>query len=614
MDQNKQTKLPSAKIATHYFIIMAIAAITLWVLRSCLNNQFTNWDDPDYIISNSLVKDISLNNLKAIFSRPVMGIYHPITMLSYAIEYYFVRLSPWLYHFDNLVMHIVTTILVYAFVYLLTSRKITAIITALLFGIHPMHVESVAWISGRKDLLCGLFYVAACIIYLLYLQSKTSRKKGLYAGVLILFICALLSKPVAVTLPLVLLLVDYYKSRAWGKNILLEKIPHFLLAVLSGTLSVITQRAIGSISLHNVSYSVFERLALGAYALIWYMYKAVAPSGLCCFYPYPQNPGSLPFVFYTYPVVLVAIVFIIWKFARRNKDVIFGLLFFLVNIALLLQVIPVGQAIVADRYSYISYIGLFFIAGRYFQHFYDAGIYKLYRKLVLAIAIICFGYLGYAANERCKVWYDSISLWQDELKQAAGQNSMAYDNLGAIYYDKWMNTNNREEKKTDADSAEYLMKQSIGLDPDDSDKPYEAVASLLYAKREFDSAQYFFSMATKLNPTAGRHLNYGNFLMQMGKSDSALAEYNAAIVQNPDLYAPYLNSGKILLHQKHWDEAMKDFNEAINTHPNSGEAYYQRSFCDTEIGIRAQALKDVETAISLGYQSIDTDYYHDLRK
>jgi tetratricopeptide (TPR) repeat protein len=609
---NKDPHINTGKKRPANLLIPAgIAAVTWLFLKVCLNNQFTNWDDPDYVVRNPLIKDVSWDGLKAIFSTPVMGNYHPLTILSYAIEYSVAAIEPWLYHFDSLVLHIIATLLVYWFVNIVTRRQVAAAVTALLFGLHPMHMESVAWVAGRKDELCALFYIMACIAHVYYTRAAQLKKWRWYIIVIALFICALLSKPIAVTLPLTLLLIDHFEKRKWKKSILIEKTPHFILSLIFGIISIKAQYGIGAANLQSAGFNAVERIMLGAYALLTYLWKAIIPANLCCFYPYPKEiHGSLPAIFYAYPFIAAAIIFITWKFARKNKTIVFGSLFFIVNIALLLQLIPVGNAMIADRYTYIPYIGLFFIAGWYVSEYFERN--KQTGKAVLAISLLYTGILGYYSHERCKAWYDSITLWTDELAKEPTNVSVAYDNLGFIYYDKWYTATDKEEKKTAFDSAFYVMKRSTELWPD-SVGQYQGMGMLYYAKHNYDSADLCFKIALRLNPTPEGYSNYGNLLVMLGRPDSAIKQYDIAISQNPDLYAPYLNRGKILRKRSQWDDAMKDFNTAIAINPRAGELYYERSFCDTQMVNKALALRDVETAISLGYNKVDSSYYNWLK-
>jgi protein O-mannosyl-transferase len=357
----------------HYAIVGAIALLTWLFYKVSLDNLITNWDDPGYVRDNALIKDLSAEGIKNIFSTPIMGNYHPLTILSYALEYSYAGLTPWLYHLDSVLLHIVVTVLVYCFVQLLTKRPVVAGITALLFGLHPMHVESVAWMAGRKDVLYGAFYMAACIGYLYYKRTSGSKKWLWYASVVFLFLCSLLSKPVAVTLPVLLLAIDYFENRKWNMGLLLEKLPLFGISIAFGIKSMIDQKAFGSLATQNVHYNFFERLALGGYAFITYLWKAIIPVQLSCFYPYPPKTDNiLPAYYYLYIVGALAVLFGLWLL-RRNKVVMFGAMFFLINIVLLLQFIPVGGAILADRYSYLPYIGLFFIGAWYVSVLFEPG-------------------------------------------------------------------------------------------------------------------------------------------------------------------------------------------------------------------------------------------------
>lgn len=630
------------------FIMGGIVALATWLFyRVCLENQFTNWDDPSYIINNGLIKDTSGEGLKAIFSEAVMGNYHPFTILSYAIEYSYVNLQPWLYHFDSLLLHVVVTVLVYCFVNLLTRRPLAAAITALLFGLHPMHVESVAWLAGRKDVLYATFYVAACIVYIYYLRTAGGKKWLWYFLVLVLFLCSLLSKPVAVVLPLTLLIIDYFERRKFMLATILEKLPHFAIAVGFGIKSIMDQKSFGSVDTH-VTSNLLDRLALGGYAFITYLWKAVAPIGLCNYYPYPGKTGALPATFYIYPVAMVAMIFLVWRFARKSKPIVFGTLFFMANIILLLQFLPVGSAIIAERYTYMSYLGLFFIVGWFVSEFFEKGGNRQIGYAALTILMACSMWLGYLSNERCKAWYDAISLWRDEIeKQPTTYN--AYNNLGFEYFNKFNTSVDNNQRKIYFDSSLQLLNRSVELNPSfansyislgelmrcsgnlpqakamyykalslkTSDKDPEAYQGLgiVYAMSgNLDSCGYSFRRALELRPKFPEaHSNYGNYFDMMRMPDSALAHYAIALKLDPDRYDVYINRGRLLQRMNRCNDAMKDFEQAIKLNPNNGEVYYARSHCYQMAGNKAGALQDVEKAISLGFRKIDRSYYETLK-
>ncbi len=635
------------KPSTHALIMAGIAVLVFLVLKVCLNNQFTNWDDPGYIQDNTLIKNLSAAGIKAIFSEPVMGNYHPLTILSYALEYSSARLDPWLYHFDNLALHVLDTLLVYVFIFLLTRRPVAAIVTALLFGLHPMHVESVAWISGRKDVLYAFFYFSACVCYMYYLRAADGKKAGWYAGILVLFICSLLAKPVAVTLPVTLLLVDYFEKRKWEAKLLLEKAPHFILALIFGIIALKVQHTAGAMDMQKVHYNVPERIALGSYSLITYLWKAVLPISLCNFYAYPQKVGgALPVLFYLYPLAVAAIVFGAWRIGRKNRVVAFGLLFFIVNIALLLQFLQVGEAIFAERYSYIPYTGLFFIAGWYISELFS-GVKKPYTNAVLGVSGIYMACLFLVSNDRCTAWYDAISLWTDAIQKDPVHDPGAYNNLGFIYYRRWATDADPYVKKRDYDSGILLLNKAIALKPEfmnpyvslgemergngqyhearntyfsafkyDSKNPnmYLGLAILYYITKDTDSAAIWFRGALAVDPSPQAYGNYANFLNLTGKTDSALIEYGIAIARAPEAYASYLNRGRLLRDKGRIDEAIDDLSHAIKLNPDLGELYYERSLSYNMKGQKALALQDVDKAIAAGYDKVDNNYYNGLKQ
>jgi protein O-mannosyl-transferase len=632
-----------------HLLIMAVISILCWVfLRSCLSNQFTNWDDPGYIQDNVLVKSLDLENIKAIFSTPVMGNYHPLTILSYALEYNFAHLDPALYYFDNLILNVLDTLLVYWLVILLTKRPVAGIVTALLFGLHPMHVESVAWISERKDVLYVFFYLSACISYIYYLRTTGSNRRKWYVAVALLFVCALLSKPVAVTLPLTLLLIDYFERRQWQRSVLIEKIPHFLVALTFGIVALKVQQSAGAMDMQKIHYNFIERIALGGYAFVTYLYKAVLPVRLCNVYAYPLKVnGTIPLVYYLCPAAAIALVVLAWRYTRQNRILVFGFLLFLVNIALLLQFIQVGDAIIAERYSYLPYLGLFFIAGWYVSVLFEPDFKKSYGNILKAAAGVYMVTFFFISSARSEVWHDSVTLWLDAVKTDPVRNIGGYNNLGFIYYQRWLTNPDPYEKKKNYDSAYLFLNKAIELNPEytspyislgemvrgagqfdearnlyfkalkyspKNPNMYLGLAILYYIKKDMDSAGMWFRNAIAADPSPQAYGNYANFLNFTGKTDSALVNYEIAIKRAPDQYSSYLNRSRVYRDNKRPDEAIKDLDMAIKLNPDLGDLYYERSMSYNIKGNRAQAIADVEKAISLGFNRVDNNYYQGLKQ
>ena len=514
-------KKSMSPLMMHVLAAGGIAIITFLVMKACLLNQFTNWDDPGYVVNNPVIKDLSADGIVTIFKSPIMGNYHPLTILTYAFDYSIKQLDPHSFHLQSLLWHILTTLLVYCFVQLLTGRMIAAAVTALLFGLHPMHVESVAWVSGRKDVVYGAFYIASCIVYLYYIRTAGNGKWKWYALTVLFFIAALLAKPVAVVLPIALLLIDLYEGRIWkqvtlGGSVtdvieagarkrysinflsLYDKLLLLALSLWAGYKSLQDQKVFGALGTQDVKYGFFERIGLGGYALITYLWKAVLPIKLLCFYPYPlKEHDALSPVYYLYPLGALALVFLVWKFASRNRVVVFGALFFLVNIALLLQFIPVGGAIIADRYSYIPYLGLFFIAGMLVSSLYEQQSTRQAGRLAIGAVLGYCGFIAYLSNERCKVWYDAMSLWRDEIEIEPMRAPNGYNNLGFFYYGKFNSANDPREKKLYYDSSYFLLTEAIRLQPDFIN-PYISLGELQRSNGQFAEAKVNYYKALKL--------------------------------------------------------------------------------------------------------------------
>jgi len=630
-------------------VVGGIAVVTFLFFRACLDNKLTNWDDLGYIISNPLIKDSSWQGIKNIFSisHPVMGNYHPFTILLYNIEYSYQGLQPWIYHFDSVLLHVLCTIAVYFFIKVLSRRTVAAAVVALLFGLHPMHVESVAWAAGRKDVLYGMFFVLSCTAYIYYLRAVGSKKTVWYITCLLLFALSLLAKSVAVTLPVTLFVIDYYEKRKLGWGLLIEKLPHFGLALLFGILSVMAQKDIGALGSLDAHFNFIERIALGGYALCNYLWKVIVPTGLSNFYPYPLKIGdALPVSYYIYPVIIIGLAFAVWRFARHNRAVIFGLSFFIINIFLLLQFIPVGGAIISDRYGYIPYIGLFFLLGWFVSGFFEAKEKIPTGKVVLGITIAYCLALGYLTNERCKDWYDSVTLWKDDIEKHPDA-PVGYFYLGQEYFTRYEGATSANEKKIMGDSSLLCFNMSIARKPDyinpiicvaelqrnygllddarntyyralkindKNESVYLGLGVVYSIKKQFDSAAFCFRKALSLKPFFPEgYSNYANFLDITGNADSSMIEYATAIAQNPDAYIPYMNRARILIRRGKIDDAMKDLNRAADISPETGEVYYLRAKCYAQKGNKTLALQDVQKATSLGYTQVDQNFVQQLK-
>ncbi len=644
-EKKDNSKQASSKMSVTIVALIIISIITWFTWENALENKFTNWDDLGYVLTNPLIKNSSIEGLKHLFdlSSRVMGNYHPLTIVTYWYEYGKHGLEPYYYHLDSILLHLGTTMTAFLFARVLTKSVLAAFIAALLFAIHPMRVESVTWIAGRKDILYGAFYLLACTTHILYIRSTATKRTFYFSATIVLFFLSLMCKSVGVTLPVVLLLLDYYEHRELKVKLLLEKLPLFALAFTFGWLSIIAQKDVGALGTLDVKFSVLERLALGCSSLCTYIWKTIVPVKLTNFYPYPiKGNGGLPAVLYIYPVIVFAGAFLLWKYGRKNRMLIFGTLFFVINLLLLLQFIPVGGAVMSDRYTYIPYTGLFILAGWVLSNGYNNK--QKWALPAIALTLAASGAYAYMTNERNKDWYDSVTLWNDAIEKNP-ESPIGYFYLGQEYYTRFEAATNQTERKKYGDSALHYFNQSVARKPDytnpiicigeyqrstgfiDDAKAtyYKALAindklesaylglGVVYSiKQEYDSAAPMFRKALSLKEYFPEgHSNYANFLEITGKTDSSLIEYAFAISQNPDAYIPYMNRGRIYMKLQQYDKAIADYSIAILLKPENPDPVFMRAQCYAAKGNKTEARKDADAAKRMG-ALIDPMFYESL--
>jgi len=609
-----------------------VLAITFVVFLPSLQNKFVNLDDTQYFIENPVVKNINLQNLKAIFSEQFVGNYQPLTMLSYMIEYKILGLAPFGYHLANLVFHLLGTLFVFLIIKKLSGNDLVACITALLFGIHPLHVESVAWVSERKDVLYGFFFLWA--LYL-YVSAPRPAIKGAdvrispfrVTAILFLFLLALLSKAQAVVLPVVFFAVDFLMKRKFTKKTLLEKIPFFILAVAFGLIAINVQGKAGA--MQTFQYFPFhERILFSCYALMTYLHKLILPINLSCFYPYPETDDKINTIWvYLSPAVLLALAFIVWKYLRQSTVVLFGVAFFLITIVLVLQLLPIGDALYADRYTYIPSIGLFFIVAHYITPL-------LKNKLLTITVAICLGWLCFLSYQRTKVWHDSITLYTDAIDKGY-KAAILYNNRGAVLSDSsnnaaalkdftslvelkprypngWRNKGLIHVRLKQKEEAIKSFSEAIKHYPADASN-YLSRGTLFVEMNDFENAIKDFSKIIKLNPNSGEgYYARSEALGKSGKMTEALTDINKAIEIVPDNGQAYNNRGIILSMSGKYREAVNDFTKSLDLKPDNSGAYTNRALAYKEMGEYGEALQDMLAAKEKGID-VDENTINELR-
>ena len=623
------TSSPNSKT---WIYLLTIILATVIVFGPSINNQWTNWDDESYVLKNPLVTGF---DTKGIFKDEVMGNYHPVTIFTLAIEYSLFKDDASGYHTVSMLLHLLNALLLFYFIRLLTGNALAAFIAALLFAIHPMHVESVSWVSAQKDLLYTMFYFAALLAYLRYRNAATSQGMVYYTFVLVLFTLSLLSKAQAVTLPVILLLADWYRGEKLTVRLLLEKVPLFVLALAFGIMAIFAQQATDAIQ-DIALYSFAERLMFAAYAIVNYLVRLAIPINLSAYYPYPEEiKGSYSWLVYTAPVIVLIPGFLLYRLRKKSTYLLFGVLFFLVNIFLVLQLLPVGGALLADRYTYLSFTGLFFVLAMLATLIWENQLPSLstVRLPVVVAGIAWMLFLAYQCQSRTKVWLNSEILWTDVISKHP-HIPIAYSNLGSYYQEKEQlvlaKKNMDEAIRLNPNFSQALINRSdiyrvfnkidsaimdgnraVALSPNDPDAYMNRGIAYSIAEKN-DSALMDFTFVISQQPENARaYNNLGNLYMIKEMQDSALINYNLALQYDPKFLDVLNNRGLAYLKLGNNQAAINDLTTAIANDPNLANNYYFRMQAYEKMNRFKEALADAQVAQKLGME-IPADYLQQL--
>ena len=605
------------RLTSALFGLGLILVLTFVVYLPILKNGFTDWDDTDYVKGNPLV---ARPDLGAILTTPFGGNYHPLTVLSLAVNYRIWGDAPGSYHAVNLGLHLANTALVFGFIWMLSrGRWWTSLVTSLFFGIHPMHVESVAWIAERKDVLYTLFYLLSLIAYLTYLEG---RRVGWLALCLVMFVLSMAAKPAAVVLPLTLLALDFFRARQDRVKAVAEKIPFLVLSLVGGLLTLKAQKAAGAVAAPE-AWSLFEKVLFASYGSVMYVVKMFVPAGLSAIYPYPKRATGIGPEFYAaFAVALVAFPALLFV-CRRLRPVIFGCAFFFINIVLVLQFVSVGQAIMADRYTYVPYIGLFLALAWWLDEPAPEGSTAARaRAMLFAIFALLLPVSVVGTWARGSVWKNAETLWSDAIAKFPGRIVVAHSNLGIAYADQGrfedaitqyrLAIQARDDSgkvrhnlglvlaqvgRSDEAIAEY--REALRLDPAYS-PAHNNLGIALAAKGDYAGAATAYREAIRLDPANvnARH-NLGIALAAQGKLDEAIEAYRGAIARAPDFAPAHNGLGVALASQGRLDEAIAEYRRVIQLQPRFAAAHNNLGLALERRGLREDAIRSYRESIRL---------------
>jgi protein O-mannosyl-transferase len=613
-----------------YYLAFSIALITFVLYSSALQNDFIdNWDDNVYVTENTHIRSFDLRLFQWAFFSFLHGNWHPLTVISHAADYAVWGLNPFGHHLTNIALHAANTFLViillikllealqqsavkksklWAF---LTVRTvfITAGTAGLLFGLHPVHVESVAWVAERKDLLCALFFLLSINTYSIYVQTlrdQSTRKNTLpyllnrhYVFTVVFFTLALLSKPMAVTLPVVLLILDWYPfnrihSVKTFQSALVEKIPFITLSIISSILAILAQGVQGALMpLEDVPLST--RILVGAKALVMYLWKMVWPLNVIPFYSYSPKRVSIGSLDYLSAIILVvACTAVSASIVKRQKLWLAVWGYYVVTLVPVLGIVQVGSQLMADRYTYLPSIGPFLVAGLFAALIAEkVNTIKKRRPIAVvssvAVALIVLVSLSYLTVKQIAVWKNSITLWSCVIdKQPYPVIFPFKQRIEALH----------KKGQWSAEIQDYNA--VISLDPSDGDAYYNR-GVVFHKMGQLDMAEKDYDTAIAKQPFSPEaYNNRGVVFIMFGLFDKAIEDLNHSVAINPQRADVHNSRGFAYMSMHQYEKALKDFNTALTMDPNYVMAYLNRGKLYIRTGQKGLARADFQKACDLG--------------
>jgi protein O-mannosyl-transferase len=613
MKQLKKTNSDNSR-----FWIIGILVTILLVYVQSLFNGFTNWDDIEQVTANPDITALSLHNLKIYFTSFYVGMYQPIATLSFALIHAAAGLKPWAYHLFGVLLHVCNVFLVFLFVRKISKNGSLSCFVATLFAIAPIQTEAVAWVSATSTLLFTFFMLLSL---LQYLNFRESNKRSDYFLSLLFFLISLFSKSAAVILPLLLILFDYKWDGKIVYKKLLNKIPFLLLSVVFGIITIIARQESGHIVAITNYFSVFNRIFLVLYSLVFYTISSLLPLKLSAFHPYPtQVAGTLPFFYYLTPLLIAGFIILVIRARQNKKEYIFGFLFFLLNLIVMLELIPVGVQVVKERYVYLASVGLFYNFGILFFSILSKKP-KFKNRFIIAGALL-FVVFSLITSIRIHTWKDSFTLWNNVISKYP-KTSAAYINRGnahtinnnfemaiqdyssAIAYepkaaDAYTNRAIAFSKQGNINDAIKDYNSAIAISPQNADM-YAERAALKSGINDIEGAGEDLTKAISLKPKDETLYNKRGVLMGMaGFSEKALTDFNKAIALNSKYADAYSNRGYLYLNTGRYSEAITDLDKSLALNPESAKTFYIRGLAYIASGDTLKACNDFTSANQLG--------------
>ncbi len=575
----KSTKVAPLPWTQAWIDSIILCVLCLIAYQPIFSNQLIDWDDLKYITESPITREFSLTKA---FTTPVMGNYHPLTMISLAINYKLSGESAFAYHFTNLLFHILNSILVMNIALQLGLIKTGARVAALVFALHPLHVESVAWAAERKDVLYTCFALFSWLFYIRFRQTNSSNKSYLAVS-LFLFLGACLSKGMAVTLPVLLMASDLL-MRGWKdwKKIVLWLSPYIILSIVFGSIAIWAQDLQGGMTVkHNIDF--LSRIIVALRGYWFYLQQTLLPLGLSAIYPYPASLPELPTIWIAQAGIALLFISVNLVLGKKNPKILFVVLGYSGVIFPVLQLLPVGDAVAADRYFYLASVPVFLGLGMLYEH-----LEKRWGKQIQLPSMILIPVLLGLTWYQSSLWKDEVTLFSHTIKHYP-ESAVAWNNIGAMlqrkqqfaeaipYYEKAI------EIRTDYTIALCNLGISYGRGGQ-----LDKAILLLQRSIESDSSH------------AESYGNLGNAYIMTGKREAALQLFLKAVSLNPQYVEAWYNLGIYYRENKDPLQAVKYFKKSVEIRNKFPEGWWSLSAALFETGDQQGAIEAARTSAKQG--------------
>ena len=629
---------PAAPVLTsrRWLLILLLCAVTLVIYLPVRQFEFVNYDDYAYVVENPHVASgLTASNVRWAFTAFEAGNWHPLTWISHMTDCQVFGLAPAGHHLSNLAIHTLNAVLVFVVLLEMTSQLWCSYFIALLFALHPLNVESVAWIAERKNVLSTLFWFLAIWAYARFAARRDWKA---YVLVALFLSLGLLSKPMVVTLPFVLLLLDYWPlgrlnvgepgwMRKAGK-LALEKAPLLALSVGSSILTVLAQKAGGAVTtLEEIPLAVRVVNAIVSY--LGYLVKMIWPNPLAVFYPHPGSSLSLVQVSLTL-LILLAITVLAFRTARSKPYLLVGWLWYLGTLVPVIGLVQVGNQAMADRYAYLSLLGPFLMIvwglGELAAHL--AKRKALYRpgRWLAGAGVCALVMLALTTRVQLSHWHNSLTLFE-HTRDVTENNYVAYTNIGIVF--------NKQQRWAEAIES---FREAVRIRPEHASAHSELGVALGKTGRTKEAIEHF-GRAIGIYPTAITYANLGLAYLREGQPDQSVENFRSALRLNPDYFEAHLNLaialsrlgrpqearehflaaiqidprhagarsglGTLLAQQGNWTEAIEHLSAAVERNPDNADARKNLGAALLQKGEVAAAVRELSRAVVINPNHAD---------